>query len=181
MVRGTIRVPQRVITGPFSLNISLQRDVEISPEDILFETVEGDPLGHNRDRFFSGDGANYSAYCYIEEQRQGISIVSLDTAGVNVLPQLIQYDTIRKVGVLWGAPVQRGNKLDIPFTLSEPVHLLRKRNFSFERNTPFQIYSLENNRHKVVCNSGTNKIIIKGNVRKSNGVEAILTESVLEI
>lgn len=180
MIRGTIRVPQNIISGAFPINISFQRPVNLTADDINMELVEGDALGHPKDRFH-GDGSDYSIICYLDDNKAGISIVSIDKEGTNVLPEIVRYDTVRYVRIRWHEPVSRNSLFEIPFYVETPVDLLKKRNFLLEPNTRHHIYHLGDNNYKIVCRNPINKITAFGQVTKANGVAANIKESVLEV
>ena len=150
-------------------------------DDIAVETLEGDPLGHTKDRL-GGQGANYHLLCYIPDERQGKSRISVDKERLTADPIVVEYDTVRTVRARFTDPVRRGLKIEIPVSFGFPIQHLKKRNFSFSVPTPYQIYGTASGYQlRIPARSGEIRITISDAIRKQNGVPAEIQEQRLEV
>ena len=180
-MRGVISVPKGIITGAFNIRLTFIKETELTAADIVVETIEGDALGHTKDNF-GGGGANYHILCYIPDARTGKSRISVVKAGLDVRPVIVEYDTVRTVTATWGTPIQRGYKLELPLSFNVPIQGLKKRNFRLSVPTPFQLYGT-GDAYSVVL-PGRNSpfsVAVSGTVRKMNGIQANIVETVLEV
>ena len=178
---GVITVPQKIITGAFTILISSTGHIELTAADIDVETLEGDPLGHDKDSF-GGSGTHYHILCYLPDMRKGVSRISIKKEGLSVEPVVVEYDTINLVIPAWGKPFVRGKKIEVPLILDTAVQILRKRNFRLSRPLPMQIYGSGNSYSLVLPRRGLGtEVTIYGTVRKQNGVGAMIHPSTLEI
>ena len=179
MILGTITVPQKIITGAFTILFSFQRPIIFSMADIDVETLSGDALGHGKD-VFGGDGANYYVQCYLPDMRAGESRISVKKSGVSVASVVVGYDTRKVVFLTWGTPFQEGNRLEVPVSLDVPLRILKKKNFRLLPPVPFQLYG-SGNVYRLVLPVREVEIAIQGAVVKANGVDAEIKGSVLEV
>ena len=176
-MKGVIKAPRNIITGAFTILISFIRNIELTAADIVVETLEGDALGHTKDSF-GGSGANYFILCYLPDARKGKSRISV--SGFDVAPVVVEYDTIKTVTVTWGDPMRRGRKIEIPVALDTAIANLRKRNFRLTPAAPYQLYGT-GDAYSLVVPESVQRIAISGTVRKSNGIQAEIEETLLEV
>ena len=127
-MRGVISAPPKVITGAFNIRFAFPKDVALTQSDIIVMPIEGDALGHVKDTF-GGSGANYHLLCYIPDARKGKSRISVIKDGVDVMPVIIEYDTVKQVFVTWGTSIKRGSKVEIPVSVDVSIRNLKKQNF----------------------------------------------------
>ena len=142
-MRGNITVPKGIISGAFNIRVSLPKPVQwFSISNILIETVSGQPLGHQSDRF-GGNGKDYHLLCYPPEASIGETRFSLQgnvtvppentLETLEAVPRTVTYDTVRIVTVTFGAVVRTPKQIRLPIQLSTPVIGLTKKHFSFEQ------------------------------------------------
>ena len=144
------------------------------------KVLEGDSLGDPRD-LLTGRANHYMLQCYVPPNTRGKSEVSLDVPGLVVAnPVIIAYDTLKVVNAEWGTPVFQG-VTEIPIAFDAELRHLRKRNFQLSPAVPYQIYQLDDGYRLSVRRSGGFSVAIMGHVVKTNGVEAVIKESVLEV
>lgn len=182
-MRGVITAPKKVITGAFTLLFSFPSDIILTPADIKTETLEGDALGHAKDSF-GGRGKHYHCLCYLPDARAGKSRISIAKTGISVKPVIVEYDTVRTVRATYGTPVQRNGKIEIPVTFDTPIKQLRKQHFRVSEPMPSQLYGLGDAYDFVVSPSPTVtrfQITLSGTVQKTNGLQADIQETVLEV
>lgn len=183
-MRGVITAPKKVVTGAFTLLFSFPSDVPLTPADIKVEVLEGDALGHAKDSF-GGSGNHYHLLCYLPDTRTGKSRVSVDRAGVNVEPVIVEYDTVRTVLADFGTPVKRNRKIDIPVSFDVPVKRLRKQHFRFsEPRSPYELYGQGDDYDLVVSPPrGVShfEVTVSGTVEKLNGLMAAIVAVPLEV
>ena len=183
-MRGVITAPERVITGAWTLLFSFPSEIDLTETDIKIETLEGHALGHAKDKF-GGSGKHYHLLCYLPDAKAGKSRVSVAKPGVTVEPVIIEYDTVRTVIATWGTPVQRNRNIDIPVTFDASIKRLRKQHFRVsEPKCPCQLYGRDNAYELVVSPSRAVtrfQITISGTIEKTNGLEAVIEASPLEV
>ena len=180
-MRGVISAPKKIITGAFTVLFSLQREIDFSMADISVRTLEGDDLGHAKDTI-GGSGANYHLLCYIPDARKGKSRISVVKEGLEVNPVVVEYDTVREVSVVWGTPIKRGSKLEIPITFDIPIQNLKKRNFRVSYPTAFQLYGSGDAYSLVISKPRARfTVSVSGKARKLNGLVVDIQESVEEV
>lgn len=180
MILGSIEVSQKVITGAFTILFTFQRDIDFTMDDIVVETLEGDSLGHAKDSF-GGIGNAYFVICYLPDMRAGVSVISVEKAGVQVDPVVVEYDTIKRVNVTWGTPVKNTNRIGLPVHLDVPLQILKKRHFQLSPATPFQLYGSGDSYRIVMVPKQKTVVSIQGAVKKQNGIDAVIERSVFEV
>lgn len=182
-MRGVITVPKKVITGAFPILLTLIREIELTADAVHVETLEGHALGHHKDSF-AGAGKNYHLLCYLPDERKGKSRISVVGEGLDVPSVIVEYDTVRTVHATWGQPVKRNRKIDIPVTLDAPVKRLRKQHFQVSEPMPCQLYGSGDTYNLVVSPArGLTgfRVTLSGTVQKTNGLEAVIEKSFLEV
>ena len=182
-MKGVITVPKKVITGAFTILLTLIREIELTAADVHVETLEGDGLGHTKDSF-KGAGKNYHLLCYLPDERKGKSRISIVKDGLIVAPVIVEYDTVRTVHATWGQPVKRNRKIDIPVTLDTPVKRLRKQHFLVSEPMLSQLYGSGDTYNLVVSPSRAQarfQVTLSGTVQKANGLEAVIEAIYLEV
>ena len=181
MVRCVINVPSGTITGAFNILFAFSEPFGIIVEDIQVKTLEGDSLGDPRDTL-RGSGNHYMLQCYVPPNTRGKSEIALEVPGLVVAnPVIVEYDTVKVVKAEWGTPVVKGQTTEIPIAFDADLRHLRKRNFRLSPAVPYQIYHLDGGYRLSVRRSGGFSVAVMGNVVKTNGVEALIQESVLEV
>ena len=168
-MKGVITAPKEIITGAFNILFDFIRPIELVAADVTVETLEGDALGHTKDSF-GGRGASYHILCYLPDGRSGRSRISVNKIGLEVESVEIVYDTMQTVQATWGAPIQRGSKVEIPIFFDVAIENLRKRNFQFSRPVPFQLYGSGNVYSLIVPQRRGLIVTVSGAVRKINGI-----------
>lgn len=179
-MKGIITAPRKIITGAFTMLFTFIRELELTADDVVVETLEGDALGHTKDSF-GGSGASYHILCYIPDGRLGKSRISVNKAGVEVEPVIVSYDTVGTIVATWGTPIQRGTKVEIPISLGVAIQHLKKRNFVLSQPLPFQLYGSGDTYSLVVPDRTGLTVTVSGAVRKLNGVRAEIQETTLEV
>lgn len=182
-MRGVISVPSGIITGAFNIRLTFIREIELTADAIHVETLEGDALGHEKDNF-GGEGKDYHILCYLPDERKGKSRISVVKEGVDVPPVIVEYDTVRSLTPVWGTPVKRNAKIEIPLTLPEAVTGLRKQNFSVSEAVPCFLYGSGHTYQFVVAPSPAQtdfSVSVAGRVRKMNGLRADIQRTILEV
>lgn len=180
-MRGVITAPNPVITGAFTLLFSFPSDVPLTRADIEVETLEGDALGHAKDSF-GGSGSHYHLLCYLPDERAGKSRISVSKAGVEVVPVVVEYDTIKTVRAVWGTPEHVNRTIEVPLTFEPGIRNLRKRNFSMSAPRPFQLYVTDTGYNLVVrAKRGKLMIVVWGAVEKMTGIPATIPPTILEV
>ena len=180
-MRGIITAPKHIITGAFTILLTFIREIELTADAIVVETLEGDALGHSKDSF-GGSGASYHILCYIQDARSGKSRISVVKDGLIVEPVIVEYDTVKTVRATWGTPIARGTKVEIPISFDVAIENLKKRHFTFSGfPVPFQLYGSGDTYSLVLPNRTGLTVTVSGAVRKSNGIRAEIQETVLEV
>lgn len=182
-MRGVITAPKKIITGAFTVLFAFIRELELTADDVVVETLEGDALGHHKDTF-GGGGRNYHLLCYLPDERTGKSRISVNKEGVAVEPVIVAYDTVRSVLPVWGLPFVRNGKIEIPLTFPCPVINLRKRNFQVSETMQRYVYGAGADYHFVVSPSDIAEgfsVTVSGPVQKENGLDAVIQETVVEV
>ena len=179
-MKGVITAPKQIITGAFNIRFDFIRPIELVAADVTVETIKGDPLGHGKDSF-GGSGAHYHLLYYLPDGRSGKSRISVDKAGLEVEPVIVEYDTVQTVRATWGTPIQRGTKVELPISFGVAIEALRKRNFTFSCPCPFQLYGSGDAYSLVVPNRTGLTVTVSGAVRKTNGIRADIQETTLEV
>lgn len=181
MIKCVINAPEKTITGAFTVLFAFSQPFGgVIAEDIRVKTIEGDPLGDPRDNLKGRDN-HYALQCYVPPDTRGKSEISLEFPGVLVTPVQITYDTMKVVVPEWGAPVIRGLATEVPLTFDAPLRHLRKRNFRLLPAVRYQIYRTDQGYKLSVKRRGNFSVMVSGQVVKSNGVEATIERSVLEV
>ena len=181
-MRGVMTAPKKVMTGAFTLRFSFPMDVDLTVDDILVETIEGDTLGHSKDNF-GGRGNHYHLLCYIPDARAGKSRFSVIKNGINVNPVIVEYNTLRNVYINWGPPIVRNAKLEFPVKLDFPVKRLQKRHFSVSEPMPCQLYGSGHRYFWVVAPKPSQtafRVSVSGTVENMSGVTVDIHQSFLE-
>ena len=177
---GVISVPGDIITGAFNVLFAFEANVNLIIDDIVFRTLEGDALGHTKDRL-GGSGQNYHLICYIPDVRTGKSEISIDKAGVDADPVVAVYDTQETVAVTWGDPVVRDTVIEMPLTFADAVQNIKKRQFRIMPAHRFQMYGTGTNytlvvqRRKLVNRFS---VTVSGTVEKTNGIPVELVSPI---
>lgn len=183
-MRGVITAPTTVITGAFNVRFSFPQNVDFTADNFHVETLSGDALGDVRDHL-KGNGNHYMLMCYIPTEKYGRSRVSLDLevdgAPVDAKPVEIEYDTVRSIVPVWGTPIERGNKVEIPLTLPAPVVNLDKGNFQVSVPARCHLYGSGREYQFVVSATKDFDVMLLGRVRKENGLEAVIEATVIEV
>lgn len=180
-MRCVITAPKRFITGAFNILFSFPEEVSLTVDDFRIETLWGDDLGDPRDNL-KGGGRHWSFQCYIPENRYGRSRVTLAMLGYSAFPADVMYDTIRSVQIQWGTPILTERTIEIPVWFDYPLQHLRKRNFRISGVGQFQIYRTDGEYLLVIQKRDVGfSVTALGQVVKINGVQAYITESVLEV
>ena len=170
-MKGVISAPRGIITGAFNIRFGFIRPIELTAADVTVETLEGDALGHTKDAF-GGSGAHYHLLCYLPDGRAGKSRIFVNKAGLEVVPVVVEYDTVKTVIATWGTPIRRGAKLEIPIAFDVAIENLKKRNFTFSCACPFQLYGSGDTYSLVVPHRTGQTVTVSGTVRKMNGIRA---------
>ena len=183
-MNGVITVPKQTITGAFTVLMTFIRDIELTVDDVVITTLEGDALGHAKDHF-GGGGADYFMLCYLPDARSGQSRIAIRKAGIAVEPVVVTYDTVKTVVATWGTPIRHGSKIEIPVAFGAAIENLHKRNFTLSPPCPFQLYGTADAYSLVVPEKTAGEVFtvaVAGAVRKANGVRAdIIQETLLEV
>lgn len=180
-MEGVIAAPRKIITGAFSVLFTFVRGVDLTRDGVQVETLEGDALGHPKDSF-GGSGVNYYMLCYLPDERQGRSRISVSNFAVPSV--VVEYDTLCWLTPVWGVPFQRNGHIEIPITFPQPIRQLKKRNFTLSRPLPFQIYGSDAVYSVVIPGTiGTDPftITVSGIVWKASDVRAEIRRTVLEV
>ena len=181
MIKCVINAPEKTITGAFTVLFAFSHPFRFIVDHIQVKTIEGVPLGDPRDNLKKGNDKHYALQCYVPPNTRGKSEISLDVPGVSVIPVEIMYDTMKVVVPEWGTPVVRGLATEVPLTFDAPLRHLRKRNFRLLPAVRYQIYRSDQGYKLSVKRRGGFSVIVSGQVIKSNGVEATIKRSVLEV
>jgi len=180
-MRGVITAPNKIITGAFTLLFSFPSDIDLTAADIQVETLEGDALGHAKDSF-RGRGNHYHLLCYLPDERAGKSRFSVTKPGVDVAPVVVEYDTVRKVVATWGTPVKQNRKIEVPLSFDASIRRLRKQHFLLFKRHQFQVYGTGDTYQLVVSAADAPfRVVVSGTVQKTNGLQAVIVPSVVEV
>ena len=179
-MRGVITVPQKVVTGAFTLLFSFPLDIVLTSDDISVETLEGDDLGDKKDTF-GGSGKHYHLLCYIPDARAGKSLFRVSKEGVDVKPVIVDYDTRRTVAPVWGKPILRGTQVEIRVTFPIAIERLKKRNFRLSPSASFQLYGTGDTYSIVIANSNPRSVTVFGVVSKPSGIRVEIEQAIAEI
>ena len=181
MILGVITVPQKTIIGTFNIIFSFQHPLIFSMADVEIETLLGDALGDSRDCLTKAGDTHYMFQCYIPTGKCGKSRISVNLPDVSVKPVEIVYDTKRVVVATWGTPVKEVNVVHLPVSVDASLRILKKRNFRLSPAVPYQLYRVGTAYQLLITGPFQGSVTISGNVVKTNGVEAYIQESVLEV
>ena len=180
-MKGIITAPRKIITGAFTMLFTFIRALELTADDVVVETLEGDALGHTKDSF-GGSGASYHILCYLPDERKGKSRISVVKEGVDVPPVIVEYDTIRTVHATWRTPIRQNGKIEVPVAFDAPIQHLKKRNFRLSVPAPFQLYGTDTAYRVVLPDRNSPfSVAVSGTVRKLNGIVAEIVQSALEV
>ena len=181
MIKGVISAPRKIITGAFNVRFTFQREIELTAADVVVDTLEGDALGHTKDSF-GGGGADYHILCYIPDVRKGRSRISVVNPDFDVVSVIVEYDTVRTVGMTFGTPMKRGSKIEIPVSFDTPIQNLTKRNFQVSYPSACQLYGTGDSYSLVIPKARDRfTVTVSGLIQKMNGVQAVVAETVLEV
>ena len=189
MVRCVMTAREKTVIGKSNIRLTFARKIQgLDLSNVEIETVSGDPIGE--DVTVWGRGGDWYITCKIPDTCIGISEVSLTGSVIanGVIETIdarsvrIAYDTVKTVDVTFGSPIKRGRKIEIPVSFDTPIQHLKKRNFRFSRAIPFQLYGASDSYSLVLSDKGKPLTVsVFGLVKKINGVDVKIMESVLEV
>ena len=146
--------------------------------DVEIETLSGDALGSDKDRF-TGEGSAYHIICYLPDERVGSSRISVNNPELSVEPVIVEYDTVNRVNATFGEVQRSENKSQISIALDTPISILKKQNIKVFPSMKYRLYGTGDTYTLVFANA-PEAIVIFGNVEKPNGTQAKITDSVWE-
>lgn len=181
MIRAKISAPKGTITGTFSVSFHLSHKIYLSDEDILIETIDGHPLGSERDSL-NGDGFNYTKQFYFDDPAEGVSRISIGKEGVGSESVVVEYDIDSILSVEFGTPLKKNNKVVIPVSMSSDA-VLTKRVISITPNVKYKLFGA-GSEYQIRIDPSVFKeiqVCLCGAIQKYNGKTTDLTTAMINI